>query len=252
MSSSEQRGGAAEPRRVRLEVRGHLGRITLDNPPQNALDRPDMLAPERLERFFARPELKAVLLCGAGRHFSAGASEAGLEALRRDPDGMARALRRGRRSLELLRFCPVPLLALVRGSCLGGGLELCLAAPLRWASKNALFGLPEAGLGLMPGLGGVGPLVEAVGGRAAAELLLSGELLGAERALELGLVQRAEPTAALEERAVAHLEALVGGREPAQVRAIMTAVHNARRLPPEQALQREGELFLGLVRGTAR
>ncbi len=226
-----------------------IGRITLDGQGSgNALSRPDFVPLEELEQFFAREELRCAVLSGAGRHFSTGASEDALTALTADPEGHDEALARGRAALETIAAAPVPVVAAIRGSCLGGGLEIALACHLRVASQNAVLGLPESTLGLFPGLGGVRFAQDVVGRQGAMELALTGRLVTGEEGAELGLVDHVVPTREVMSRALTVAADLVARREPRVVRAIMTALSNARTLPRDEAIVRERALFLSLAR----
>ena len=229
-----------------------IGEITLSNPPYNSLRRPCFADREELEAFLAQPELKGVLLRGAGRHFCAGADLEELDRFRYDPEALVRELGDGKRLIEALTYATVPLVALIRGSCLGAGLELALACHFRVASENAILGFPESSLGLLPGLSGTVLAPEAISRSAAIDLLISGRLVAAQEACELGLVQHVVPTRQLETEGRAFLAGLVERRPAYVIRAIMEAIHNARRLPPDEALREEGRLFLSVARETAR
>jgi len=225
-----------------------LGWITLSEPPTNALQDPVFGDLNGLRAFLDHPDLVVAVLRGAGRHFSSGAAPEALQQLKADPEAHADAMAGGRDLLEALASSPVPVVAMIRGSCLGGGLEIALAAHFRIASDNALFGVPEASHGLMPGLGGIGPLRAAVGRAAAVDLLLTGRVLGAEEALELGLVQELAPTRELQSRCETFARSLVADRSPRVIRSIMAAMNNTRALPRDEALAAEAELFLDLAR----
>jgi enoyl-CoA hydratase/carnithine racemase len=234
--------------KLRYDFADGIGRITLAAPPRNLLDRPDFEDRATLEAFLSKPELTAVVVQGEGRHFCAGASLGSLRRLSEQPAALELALTRGKALLDVLGYANVPVLALIRGACLGAGLEIALACHFRMASENALLGLPEAGLGLMPGFGGT-ILAQEVASRAVAiDLALSGRMVGALEACRLGLVDSVEPTSVLEPKAVAFLRALVRDRPPSLVRAIMQSIHNARRLPRAEALANEGALFLQVAR----
>src|SRR6185503_156009 len=92
---------------------------------------------------------------------------------------------------------PVPVIAAVNGAAMGGGCEMTLACDFAYAADNARFGLPEVGLGIMPGLGGTQLLTRAVGPRRAIEILVSGRPLSADEALQAGIVNRVLPAAEL-------------------------------------------------------
>ena len=230
--------------KLRYDVVDGIGRITLAAPPRNLLDHPEFEERATLEAFLAKPELEAVIVQGEGRHFCAGAELRSLRRLTAEPAALEAALGRGKALLDVLSYARVPVLALIRGACLGAGLEIALSCHFRMASENALLGLPETGLGLMPGFGGTILAQEAVGRAKAIELVLSGRLVGAEEARVLGLVDAVAPTRELAPKAVAFLRSLVRDL----VRAIMESIHNARRLPRAEAMAREAALFLQVAR----
>lgn len=139
--------------------------------------------------------LRAVMLCGSGRAFCAGADVAGYAA--QGFDEFARFQRRGMAVLDAIGRCAVPVVAVVEGLALGGGFELALACDAVMAGDEARFALPEVRLGLIPGGGGSQRLTQIVGPLVAKELLFTGRQLTAEEAYRLGLVTRvsAEPLA---------------------------------------------------------
>jgi len=237
--------GVSETMQLQFERDGDLGTIVLDGGgTTHELDRPDFVAFEALERFFADPGLRGAILRGSGAHFSAGASSTALEALFEDPDSHGEALERSRQALAVIENAPVPVVAAIRGSCLGAGLEIALCCTYRVASDNALLGFPESGLGLFPGLGGLALAQERLGRAHAAELILSAKLLSADEAREVGLVDLVVPTKELEARSKGLLESVLGDSKAHVVRAIMTSLAGWRRLPREEALRREAQLFL--------
>ncbi|MBP7125377.1 enoyl-CoA hydratase/isomerase family protein [Myxococcota bacterium] len=236
---------------VRLERDGDLGRIVLDRPPRNTLDDPVFVDPGILERFFGQEGIRAVVLTGFGRHFCGGAD---LQALRKrlpDPESLARSLDAGKVLLDRIRDAPVPVVAAISGQCLGAGMEIALACHARVAASGAMMGFPESELGLMPGLGGTLETGNRIARSRRLEWILTGRLIGAEEALEWGLVDRVAPAGRLEEECRALIHRWIGDRTPLQVRAILESVGNAWRRPREEALRRETELFLELAREVA-
>ncbi len=232
---------------VTFDRGGALGVLTLASPPQNLLTSPAFCEPDRLRDFLSSPDLTGVLVRGEGRHFCGGADLARLAEQAQDPAALARDLDRGKLLLDALRFAPVPVVAAIRGQCLGAGFEIALACHFRVASTGAMVGFPESTHGLLPGLGGT-LLAAGREHRAAIDLVVSGRLVESEEALALGLVDRVVSTAKVEEAAEAMLAALVAEKPPALVHALMEALHNARRLPREEALRRETALFCELLR----
>ncbi len=161
----------------------------------NALNKATM---SELRRFFgeeglAMPGLKGVVLTGAGeKAFVAGADItefSGLTAV----EGAAFA-REGQEVFDLVEQFPRPVIAAVNGFALGGGCELAMACHLRIAGERARFGQPEVNLGLIPGYGGTQRLVQYVGKGKALELLMTADMISAEEALRLGLVNYVVPT----------------------------------------------------------
>ena len=225
-----------------------IGRITLTAPPTNAFTRPDFEDRAVLGRFLAREDLKGVIVRGAGHHFSSGADPASLASMIGRPAELGAALEAGKALLDEISFATVPVAASIRGSCLGAGMEVALACHFRIASMNAILGLPESGLGLIPGLGGTLLAQEAAGRRVAIEMILSGRMIGAREALGAGLLDAVEETAVLEEASMAFLRSLVADRPPHLIRGIMESIHNARRMSRTDALSRETRIFLDVAR----
>jgi enoyl-CoA hydratase/carnithine racemase len=164
------------------------------------LNRPDQLNPidthvlaaldRRLDEVAADPDVRAVMVTGAGRAFSAGGDLKGYQALQRDPVAFPRFVADLHRTFGRLRSMAVPSIALVNGVAVAGGLELLLNCDVVFASTSARIGDGHLNFGQMGG-GGVLTLLWRVVGRARAnELVLSGRLLPAAEAAEWGLVNR--------------------------------------------------------------
>lgn len=147
---------------------------------------------------------RAVVLTGAGqRAFSAGADIANLVGL--DAARAEAQMLRGQRIFDALSALPVPIIAAMRGVALGGGLELAMACDMRIAAPDARFGQPEITLGNIPGWGGTQRLPRLVGRAVATEMILTGEPIDADRALQVGLINQIapDPLAAARELAAA-------------------------------------------------
>jgi len=174
---------------VRLSRRDALATITLDRPQKlNALT-PAMIAAleEAVELVEDDHEIRCVILTGAGeRAFCVGADIGEWSALQ-PLDMWRRWVREGHRVFDRLARLRQPLIALLNGPALGGGLELAATADLRIVEAHAKIGLPEAGIGTVPGWSGTQRLVRRVGAQAVKRLVLTGETVTAEEALRLGL-----------------------------------------------------------------
>jgi enoyl-CoA hydratase len=184
--------GNDEDRVLAVEQRGTVRYLTLDRPDVlNALNARVFSELEaQISAVAADPGIRAVVIAGAGdRAFSAGADLDELTGL--DPVDRRALLERGQRVFRSLETLGTPVIAAVGGYALGGGLEMALACSLIVAAEKARFGLPEVGLGLIPGYGGTQRLPRAVGHQAALKMMLTGEHVDAARAHDLGLLCRA-------------------------------------------------------------
>src|SRR5256886_7380696 len=170
------------------ERTGPVGVVLMNRPKQlNALSGELMAAViGALEELDADTEIRAIVLGGGERAFAAGADIAELAA------GTPVSLYENRRieRWDAIRALRTPIVAAVSGFCLGGGCELAMLCDLIVASESARFGQPEINLGVMPGAGGTQRLTRAVGKAVAMDMILSGRMLGAEEARDLGLVAR--------------------------------------------------------------
>jgi enoyl-CoA hydratase/carnithine racemase len=136
------------------------------------------------------PDVRVVVVRGAGPHFSAGMDLDALAALAADPSGL-RAFRRAcLEAWNAAEEMPKPVVCAIHGACLGGAMELALACDLRVMTADAAIGLPETRLGLIPDVGGSSRLPQVVGLGRAKELVLTGRVIGAEEAERIGLVNR--------------------------------------------------------------
>jgi enoyl-CoA hydratase len=188
---------------------GGIVTITIDRPQKlNALDG-DTLRELRaaVEQLADDPEARVVLIGGSGeKAFSAGADIAAMAAM--PPDEGHAYSRLGHAVMAAVEALPVPVVGVLNGAALGGGLELALACDLLIASSRARLGQPEINLGLIPGFGGTIRLVKRVGLSRARELIYLGQTILAEDALRMGLVARVVQPEALPAEAEALAEEL--------------------------------------------
>lgn len=191
--------------------------------------------------------VRGVIVTGAGtKAFVAGADIA--ELTEQNPTtGRNRALT-GQQAFRRLERCGKPVIAAVNGFALGGGCELAMACHLRVASENAKFGQPEVKLGIAPGYGGTVRLPRLVGRARALELLLTGEMIDAQEALRIGLVNRVVPGDRLLQETEALLRAILANG-PLAVRACLEAVDAGAEMGVDQALLLEAGYF-GLLSAT--
>ncbi len=173
--------------------------------------------------------VRAIILTGAGeKSFVAGADINELAALS-PVEGQAHA-RRGQLIFDALEQMGKPVIAAINGFALGGGCELAMACTMRLAADTARFGQPEINLGLLPGYAGSQRLPRLVGKGIAMEILLTGEMVSAQRAYEIGLVNRVVPAAELMAEATKLAQALAG-KAPIATRFIIEAVNQGLESP---------------------
>ena len=191
--------------------------------------------------------VRAIVLTGAGeKSFVAGADINELAVL--SPAQGQQHARRGQAVFDEIEHLGKPVIAAVNGFALGGGCELAMACTMRVASESARFGQPEINLGIIPGYAGSQRLPRLVGKGIALEILLSGDMIPAARAFEIGLVNNVVPAADLigESRKLAHS---LAAKAPLATRYIIEAVNHGMNMPLAEAQCLEASLF-GLVAST--
>lgn len=236
-------------RYVRTEISDSIATVTIDRQAKlNALN-PDVIA--GIDGAFAglRGEagVRAVILTGAGdKAFVAGADIGVLATM--GPRTGVEVSREGQDVLRRIERFPKPVIAAVGGYALGGGCELALACHLRVASERARFGLPEVGLGIIPGYGGTMRLARLVGLGRAIEMVLTGDMIAAERAGEIGLANLVVPHDELMERSRA-LAGRIARNAPVALELALKSMYEAVESPMDHAMELESTLF-GLLAST--
>ncbi|NWN91879.1 2,3-dehydroadipyl-CoA hydratase [Marinobacter adhaerens] len=214
--------------------------LTLNRPEAlNALNTAllDVLSKE-LDAAEADPDTRAVVITGSERAFAAGADINEMAA--RDLVGMLEDPRT-QHWARIARFTK-PLITAVNGFCLGGGCELAMNGDIIIAGNNARFGQPEINLGIMPGAGGTQRLVRAVGQSLAMQMVLTGEPIGAERALDAGLVSEVCQPELTVERALA-IARTIASKGPIAVQLAREAVQRAEDMDLAAGLRFERHAF---------
>jgi enoyl-CoA hydratase len=182
--------------RVRLDRDGSIATVVLDRPDKmNVLDlRAWQVLGELIEEVAGDESVRCVVLRGMGsRAFSAGSDISSFPVQRQTPDEVEVYGRAMDRTLTAIWDCPVPTIAMIRGACVGGGLEIAACCDLRICSEESRFGAPIARLGLTMSHAELRPLYRALGGGTVLEILLEGAIFGATRAHRMGIVQRVVP-----------------------------------------------------------
>jgi enoyl-CoA hydratase len=184
-----------------------------------------------LDEVYSNPEIKSAIITGAGpKAFVAGADIS--EFLSLDAaSGKALAARGQQMVFDRIENSPKPIIAAVNGFALGGGCELAMACHFRLASENAKFGQPEVNLGLIPGYGGTQRLTQLIGKGKAMELMMTGDMMDAATAQNLGLANHVFPFEELLPKAKEMLQKIQGKAPLAIAKVIETvnAVHNEKQ-----------------------
>lgn len=225
-----------------LELEAGIATLTLRRPKQlNALNRAVLTKlTELLEEVAANPEVRVLILCGEGKAFAAGADIKEMQSLSAtEAEAFARLGQTAFSKLEQLR---VPTIALVQGYALGGGMELAMACDIRLAAQGTKFGQPEVTLGVIPGFGGSQRLPRIIGQGRALNLLLTGELISADAALQIGLVTRVtEPDELYTEGR--KLAEQLAGLAPMALARVKQAVYSGAEVDLPTGLAMEASLF---------
>jgi enoyl-CoA hydratase/carnithine racemase len=196
---------------LKLDQHGPVSVLTLNRPDVmnawNAKMRGELR--DAVRALVEDDDLRVAIITGTGRAFSAGEDVRGMGDLTSvGPRGFRRRVRMIHNVFDDIEQMEVPVIAALNGVAAGGGLELALSCDFRFAADTARMGLPENNVGLIPGSGGISRLVKLVGPAKAKRLVMTGEIIPAARALEIGLIDEVVPADQLMTRAMAFAEQL--------------------------------------------
>jgi enoyl-CoA hydratase len=184
------------------------------------------------------PAVRGLIITGSGeKAFCAGADIGQMASF--NPEQAMEFARSGHRTMNAIAGSDLITIAAINGFALGGGLELALSCDIRIASENARMGLPETGLGIIPGFGGTQRLSRLVGSALALEIILAGSQIKADRALSIGLVNQVVPQADLLATAEKMMATMTGKKGPAAQKVARWLVHSGLEQPLPAALERE-------------
>jgi len=228
---------------ILFETEGHMAKVVINRQKaMNALNNATII--ELIEVFSEIKEDKniyGVIVTGAGdKAFVAGADIKELAVMTKD--GAKELSEKGQGLLNLIENLGKPVVAAVNGFALGGGCEIAMACSFRYASENAKFGQPEINLGLIPGYGGTQRLPRLVGKGRAMELLLTGNIIGADDAFRMGLVNGVVPQDELLPK-VEKVMKIIMAKSPIIGGFIAEAVNSGICMTLKNGLDLEAELF---------
>ncbi len=234
---------------ILFEIINHTALITINRPDKlNALNGQTI---DELEDVFQsiknNSEVSVVVITGSGeKAFVAGADIAELNKL--DIMSAKEFSEKGNRVFRAIETLDKPVIAAVNGFALGGGCELALACHIRFASENAKFGQPEVNLGIIPGYGGTQRLARLVNSARALEMILTGDMISAEEAMRIGLVNKIFSQADLVTKTL-ELAEKISSKGQQAIRFALKAVKATDNISLTEGLAYEASLF-ALVCGT--
>src|SRR5213082_1317353 len=228
---------------LRLDTKNQIAYVTIDRP--KVLNALNMATMGELRSVFTQlkddREVRVVILTGAGeKSFVAGADIGELQ--KNNPVEAKEYTHRGQAVLDLIENLGKPVIACINGFALGGGCEIAMACTMRLAGENAKLGQPEVKLGIMPGYGGTQRLPRLVGKGVAMQLVLSGDMISAQEAYRIGLVNEVVAAAELIPRAEAIAQKILANA-PLAVQYAMEAVNKGMEMTLAEGLCLEATLF---------
>jgi enoyl-CoA hydratase len=230
-------------RNLRIEARGAVTVLYVHRPDVlNALNRETLGEIDHAaRRFVDDPAQGAMIVTGSGeKSFISGADINELAVL--DPRGAEDISRFGQRVVDVLEQSPKPVIAAINGYAFGGGCELALACHMRFASENAVMGLPEVSLGIIPGYGGTQRLARIAGPGVAREWVLTGEMIGAEEAWRVGVVNRLFAPEELKEGTWKLAETILS-RGPIALRLALETIRRGLNMSQQEGEIIESDMF---------
>lgn len=232
--------------RIILKREKDVGWLQINNPPENYLEQPDFIEIKELNNFI-ETGIKALLIEGSGRHFSAGADLEKLNEQIKDRKAFQDQLMKGNNLLNYIDELEIPVIAAISGVCFGAGLEIALACDIRICDENALFAFPEVNHDLFPGLGGVKRLVELTGMSAALELVLLGDMINAENAMELHIADAVVKKNEAKLFAVDLARKMTENRSLKVIHSVMRSVNNSKIMSADELIKHDTEMFAELA-----
>jgi enoyl-CoA hydratase len=228
---------------LKLEKKSAIAYVTIDRP--KVLNALNMATMQELWQVFSElkedKQIRAVILTGSGeKAFVAGADIN--ELAKNNPVEAKAYTHKGQATLDMIENLGKPVIACVNGFALGGGCEIAMACTMRLASENAKLGQPEVKLGIIPGYGGTQRLPRLVGTGLAMQILLTGEMITAQEAHRIGLVNEVLPADRLLARAEEIAQKIIG-MAPLAIQYCMEAVNQGMNMTLQEGLFLEATLF---------
>jgi enoyl-CoA hydratase/carnithine racemase len=231
---------------ITWEKDGYLGILSLNNPSENYLINPDFVEIQQLKAWLS-DDIRGLIISGTGRHFSAGADIKSLISQTHQAEELKQSMIQGNQLLDSISQLEIPVLATISGVCFGGGLEIALSSDIRICMNRSMFAFPEINHELIPGLGGLKRLKKICGQKTALEILLSGDIINAGKALELKIVDIVIPSKDCLDFGKQFMNGLIKERSPKLIQYLMRSFRNAESLEAKEAMLKDVEMFCELA-----
>ncbi|MBM7555025.1 enoyl-CoA hydratase [Thalassobacillus pellis] len=227
---------------ISLQVENNVATLTLQSPPANALSSSLLQAlSDRMDEIEKGGEVKAIIIKGEGKFFSAGADIKEFTSLQNETDYTSLS-QKGQELFDRLEHFHIPVIAAIHGAVLGGGLELAMACHIRYCEEEAKFGMPELNLGIIPGFAGTQRLPRLVGEPLAYEMILSGTPISGKEAATLGLANKSFPSEDLFP-AAEKLAKTIAAKSGPSIHKVMNLIPYTRAAKFKEGAQAEAQAF---------
>ena len=232
---------------LKFEIKEQIGYLTISRP--KALNALNIKVLEEIELFIKNLEtkrLRVLIVQGAGdKAFVAGADIKEMSSL--TPEGAEKFSKKGQKVFSLIEGLPFPVIAIIQGFALGGGLELALSCDVLIMETKAKIGLPEVSLSLLPAFGGTQRLSRSVGLYKAKEMIFTGSFYQAQEAFDMGLANKVVNKEELLKTAESMAQ-IIKTRGPVAIDKAKKLIHQSRNLPMDKGLELEAKEFGDLFR----
>ncbi len=234
-----------------IESKDNIVVVTLSNSHDNCLESPAFIDLIFLQSFINKYFAKALIIKGAGRHFSSGADLKSLNAQVKN-NTLCSELEKGRELLQYIYDLDIPVISAIEGVCFGGGLEIALSCHIRVISEKSLLAFPETMHNLMPGLSGNYLVKRYLTMGKSLEFILANKILTADQAIKEGIADYLCPAKTSYEFALNLADKMTRDKPIEVINSVMKAIKNSYRLNREDALEQETLLFCQLAKNAFR
>ena len=230
-----------------IESKDNIVVVTLSNSHDNCLESPVFIDLILLQSFISKSDAKALIIKGAGRHFSSGAD---LKAISEQVKNntIKEELKKGKELLRYIYDLDIPVISAIEGVCFGGGLEIALSTHIRVVSENALLAFPETMHDLMPGLGGNALIKRHLSMGRSIEFILTNKIMSAELAIKEGLADYICAPKSTFKFGYELVEKMTKDKPVQVINSVMKAIKNSYVLSREQAMEEETRMFCDLAK----